>query len=197
MYYNVKDECKAIREAMRAIECRSKMKYHPGDVFVLYSKLSRDTIKKYLVWLNTVGPESLILYCCEICGNIGWWNMKRLTLDMDHKDGCNWDNRLFNLRFLCPNCHKQMDTSNRNKLTPAERKILKSFGIFVREYPYFCILKRKRVEQGFEGYNITEIDVIAYLEKKKFFADKGEWSLSEESNPGIATYKIAAVPLSH
>lgn len=48
-------------------------------------------------------------YKCEFCGNIGLWNDKVLTLEIDHIDG-NWRNNLpENLRFLCPNCHAQTE----------------------------------------------------------------------------------------
>ena len=38
------------------------------------------------------------------------WNDKKLSLQLDHINGDNSDNRLENLRFLCPNCHTQTET---------------------------------------------------------------------------------------
>lgn len=38
------------------------------------------------------------------------WNGKTLTFDLDHINGDNTDNRIENLRFLCPNCHSQTET---------------------------------------------------------------------------------------
>lgn len=46
---------------------------------------------------------------CFECG-ISEWNSKKLDMDVDHINGINNDNRLINLRFLCPNCHKQTET---------------------------------------------------------------------------------------
>lgn len=49
-------------------------------------------------------------YQCGICGQPPEWNGKRLVLPIDHVNGDPTDNRLVNLRFLCPNCHSQTDT---------------------------------------------------------------------------------------
>src|SRR5512133_2087705 len=44
---------------------------------------------------------------CASCGNRGYWQCKPLTLQLDHVNGRYDDNRLENLRWLCPNCHSQ------------------------------------------------------------------------------------------
>ncbi len=57
---------------------------------------------------------------CELCG----WAQRtfdgRLPLELDHVNGDRHDNRLDNLRILCPNCHSLQPTHrgmNRNKNT--------------------------------------------------------------------------------
>jgi hypothetical protein len=52
---------------------------------------------------------------CESCGLLGW-NGEPLPLELDHINGRNDDNRLMNLRILCPNCHALTSTyRGRNK----------------------------------------------------------------------------------
>lgn len=48
-------------------------------------------------------------YKCSSCGVDEWLN-KPIVLDLDHINGDNSDCRFENLRFLCPNCHRQTPT---------------------------------------------------------------------------------------
>lgn len=52
---------------------------------------------------------------CSECG-ISDWQGQRIALHLDHVNGCATDNRLTNLRLLCPNCHSLTATyCGRNK----------------------------------------------------------------------------------
>ncbi len=59
---------------------------------------------------------------CELCG---WAKMSldgRIPLELDHINGDHSDNRIDNLRILCPNCHSLQPTHRgRNKKTSLAR----------------------------------------------------------------------------
>lgn len=55
-------------------------------------------------------------YKCQQCG-VDKWNNNFLTLDIDHIDGNNKNNIPTNLRFLCPNCHRQTPTWGNNRMS--------------------------------------------------------------------------------
>jgi len=47
---------------------------------------------------------------CENCSQGEIWNKMELKFHLEHKNGNHNDNRLENLKILCPNCHSQTPT---------------------------------------------------------------------------------------
>lgn len=81
------------------------------EIFVENSLYANEMVKGRIV------KDDLLEYKCVKCG-INSWQGETIVLDLDHINGNNRDNKLSNLRFLCPNCHSQTDTyKGRNKNT--------------------------------------------------------------------------------
>ena len=76
------------------------------NVFVENSTADQKTLRKYY------SEGQYTEYVCSICGQPPIWKDKPLTLILDHINGKNKDDRLENLRWVCPNCNQQLDTTN-------------------------------------------------------------------------------------
>ncbi len=58
---------------------------------------------------------------CEACGQGEVWRGRTMALILDHVNGMPQDNRLENLRILCPNCAATLDTHCGRNARPASR----------------------------------------------------------------------------
>lgn len=80
---------------------------------------TRQPIEKYLVDGSNIKTaelkrrlirDGIMTDVCVKCGLGNVWNEEKITLQLDHINGIRDDNRLENLRILCPNCHSQTPT---------------------------------------------------------------------------------------
>jgi predicted RNA-binding Zn-ribbon protein involved in translation (DUF1610 family) len=103
-----------------------------NELFTENSIVSRKQIKNRLI------AENLLEYKCCMCGNDGNWNGSKISLILDHKNGVNNDNRLKNLRFVCPNCNATLDTHCKGSKglipkIPKAKKLIRADRILCRK----------------------------------------------------------------
>jgi HNH endonuclease len=82
----------------------SKVKIPLEEILINGSSYGRTHLKERLY------KEGIKKRICEECGQTEIWNGRKISLILDHINGVNNDNRLENLRIVCPNCNASLDT---------------------------------------------------------------------------------------
>ena len=112
------------------------------EYFAIHTKHAGHSLLRRLL------KEGLKEKRCEICGNEGEWNGKPLALQVHHRNGDHFDNRLENLEILCPNCHAQTENNDgknikrhKDSVPPRLDNIVLSFS----NEPGVPVIKKKLV----------------------------------------------------
>lgn len=105
------------------------------ELLVEGSAGSRGNLKRRLF---AKGVKSRV---CEMCGQDEIWRGRKMSLILDHVNGVSTDNRLANLRIVCPNCAATLETHCGRKLRVADRQRLckrcgKSYEPYARLQQY-------------------------------------------------------------
>lgn len=94
-----------------------RIKRNEENIFIKNSTVSQKVLRH---WYKKGNYSE---YKCSICGQEPFWNGKELTLILDHINGFNTDDRLENLRWVCPNCNYQLDTTNGKNVNHGNHKV--------------------------------------------------------------------------
>jgi len=99
-------------------------------VLVRDSSYSRGKLKERLY------REGVKKRKCEMCGQGERWRGRWMSLILDHVNGVPDDNRLENLRIVCPNCAATLDThcGRKNRKERAKRECKRCGREFVARY---------------------------------------------------------------
>jgi len=99
-----------------------EIKYETEEILVINSTYSNRVKLKEILY-----KEGLKARECELCGQGEEWKGKKMSLILDHINGVNNDNRLENLRIVCPNCNAGLETfaGRNNKLEYKEKSVKK------------------------------------------------------------------------
>lgn len=96
--------------------------YHTSKRPELGTLLVKGSIVQSYKLKKRLFEEKLKMPKCELCGWAQRSKDGRLPLELDHSNGDHYDNRIENLRILCPNCHSLQPTHRgRNKKTAHAR----------------------------------------------------------------------------
>jgi len=91
-----------------------RVKFPMEQILVENSTYSRTSLKRRLYKEGYKKRE------CELCGQGEEWRGKKMSLILDHINGVHNDNRLENLRIVCPNCNATLPTHCGRKKKKAE-----------------------------------------------------------------------------
>lgn len=146
------------------------------EILVKDSTYSRKSLK------NRLYKEGLKKRECELCGQGEEWKGNKMGLILDHINGVYNDNRLDNLRIVCPNCNATLDThcgkhnSKRNKklieLGLSEKTDLRTV---LTENKKISAFNRRKVERP------SKPELLAEVEKNGYSATGRKYGVSDNA----------------
>lgn len=136
------------------------------QVLTAGSNYNRNQLKKRLI------REGLLPNKCSVCGLGPYWNSKTLTLQIDHINGDAADNRLHNLRLLCPNCHSQTDNFAGRYIKNPGRNAPRFSRRKVKDRPDINVLKLQVEQLGYRAtgrlYGVSDNAIRKWIKQSRF-----------------------------
>lgn len=174
------------------------------QVLVENSNYSNTTsLKKRLLKMGLLKNKCYIDDCPTL--KMDNWLNKEIVYQLDHINGIRHDNRLENLRLLCPICHTQTNNYAGRNIKTASKELVNScllcespikfYSLYCRE----CAAKKekinwppidellKRVQQENINTVAAELGVSFNGLKKHINKHKGQIAQSEERKPEVPT----------
>jgi hypothetical protein len=142
-------------------------KYSLNEVLVEYSPYKHTSDLK-----NRLYKEGLKKRCCELCGQGEEWTGKKMSLILDHINGVNDDNRIENLRIVCPNCNATLDTHggrNIKRIKSSKKETIKKNNKLEKEEnngktlnQINSSIRQRKVERPDINILLEEINCLGY-----------------------------------
>lgn len=161
-----------------------------SEVLVENSTYTRSSLKRRLF------EEGLKHRACEICEQDETWRGRRMSLVLDHINGVPDDNRIENLRIVCPNCAATLDThcGRKNRMeTPVRccKRCGREFTAKYRRHSYCspeCARLRDRTElRGLPAPELRKVErppfgqLLEEIEKTSYLAVGRKYGVSDNA----------------
>jgi predicted RNA-binding Zn-ribbon protein involved in translation (DUF1610 family) len=104
----------------------------PGQILQKNSAYKTCDAKIFII------KNNIIPYKCIQCGNEGFWQGKKLKLELHHKDGDRTNHSIENLEFRCPNCHSITDSDGCLKKTEINKDELNKLVLEGKNFADIC-----------------------------------------------------------
>ncbi|HEY2771543.1 MAG TPA: hypothetical protein VGI87_13290, partial [Solirubrobacteraceae bacterium] len=157
------------------------------QILVEHSTFHRGHLKERLY------DEGVKERVCEMCGQGERWQGRAMALILDHVNGVPDDNRLENLRIVCPNCAATLEThcGRKNRIEIVEHACLHCGGAYRPKYPSqrYCSRSCGRRDRGStaprpEARKVVRPSydqLVAELEASSFLAVGRKYGVSDNA----------------
>jgi hypothetical protein len=142
-------------------QLNTKKKIPMTDILIIGSTYNRAQLKQRLY------DENLKTRRCELCGQGEIWNGMKMSLIIDHINGIWDDNRIENLRIVCPNCNATLPTHcGKNRTNIVDKQKIDARKIMTDTKLKFYENSRKTQRPDYDTLK-TEIDNLGYVKTGK------------------------------
>jgi len=140
---------------------RKRLKIPTEEILVSGSTYGTSTLKKRLY------KEGIKERICELCGQNDEWMGKKMSLILDHINGINTDNRIENLRIVCPNCDTTLDTFSGKNNKRLKKENFCSCGCKINNKSLRCVgcseVSKRKVVRPTYNQLLEEIETLGYV----------------------------------